>query len=128
VIFLSKTTLDKQYRDATADISATIKNYSSTTVKARSVTAMLYNGFNSGAGRYRQRRRCLRWSRDRNNGDLSFAVKNPAKWTAETRSSYTTVITLQEGARILETMSSRTGFRRLRSKEGSFLLTAYPSS
>jgi len=42
--FFIKTTLDKQYRDATADISATIKNYSSTTVKARSVTAMLYNG------------------------------------------------------------------------------------
>ncbi len=47
---------------------------------------------------------------------LSFPVQNPDKWTAETPKLYTTVLTLTSGKKVIETLSSRTGFREVEIK------------
>jgi len=124
--FFIKTTLDEQYRDATVHISAAIKNYGSTAVTARSFTVLLYNGLVAVPGAIANGEVPALEPGQEVTVNLSFPVKKPGKWTAETPKLYTTVITLNEGGRILETMSSRTGFRQIEIRGRLFLVNGIP--
>ena len=122
--FFIKTDLDDKYLNATVDVIAKVKNYSSKTAKASKLTATLYNGETVVA------------SADGNVPDLkpgeefsmklSFPVQNPDKWTAETPKLYTTVLTLKNGNKVIETLSSRTGFREVEIKGRLFLANGVP--
>lgn len=54
---------------------------------------------------------------------LSAHVTNPAKWTAETPSLYTLVLTLNDAdGHIVEADSCRVGFRKIEIRDGKFLV------
>ncbi|HEX2976596.1 MAG TPA: glycoside hydrolase family 2 TIM barrel-domain containing protein, partial [Bacteroidales bacterium] len=57
---------------------------------------------------------------------LTFNVRNPGKWTAETPVLYTTVLTLNEGKNQTEILSSRTGFREIEIRGRIFLVNGVP--
>lgn len=55
--------------------------------------------------------------------NLSFDVKNPLKWTAETPNLYTCDLELIDfNGNIIESISSKTGFRKVEIKNGHLLL------
>ncbi len=125
--FSIKTDLDDQYRNATVEVLAKVKNYGPKTAKSYQLTATLYNN-----------------GRDPSNTSvasgvvptlapgqegtvkLSFQVENPAKWTAETPNLYTVVLTLAKGKNTVELLSARTGFREVEIKGRLFLVNGTP--
>jgi len=124
--FFIKTDLDSRYVNATLDVTATIKNYGSKPSKASQLQITLYDG-NTTVGSYS--------SNDGvpalNPGEevpvrLSFQVENPEKWTAESPKLYTTVLTLTNGNKVIETLSSKTGFREVEIKGRIFLANGVP--
>ena len=58
--------------------------------------------------------------------NLKFNVSDPEKWTAETPRLYTTVLTLNDGKSTIETLSARTGFRKVEIKGRLFLVNGTP--
>ena len=124
--FFVKTDLDEQYRDAKAEITAKVKNYGSKPAKASKISATLYDGATPVASAS-----AVNDVPALNPGEevlvkLSFPVQNPEKWTAETPKLYTTVLTLKSGNKVTETLSSRTGFRKVEIKGRAFLVNGTP--
>lgn len=118
--FFVTTDLDAQYTNATLNAAGKIKNYGTTATPARKVNVDLYDGdklVTSGTATIAalQAGQEAAWK-------VNFPVTNPRKWTAETPALYTTVITLKEGDKVVETMSSRTGFRKIEIKGRVFMV------
>jgi beta-galactosidase len=119
--FFVKTDLDKDYKDATADVSAKIRNYSDKTAKAQTLTATLYDsegkeiakGTATGSALKAQQEEVL---------NVKFQVTNPLKWTAETPNLYTVVLTNSEG----EILSSKVGFRKIEINGRIFTVNGVP--
>ena len=58
---------------------------------------------------------------------LEGAVKNPAKWTAETPNLYTLVLTLNDAdGKVIEADSCQVGFRKIEIRDGRFLVNGRP--
>jgi beta-galactosidase len=122
--FFVKTDLDDRYINANVEVIAKVKNFGSKPANASKLKATLYNGETTVA------------SSDVNvpvmkpgeevSVKLSFPVQNPDKWTAETPKLYTTVLTLINGSNVIETLSSRTGFREVEIKGRQFLANGIP--
>lgn len=124
--FFIKTDLDGSYRNATVEIIARVKNYGIKVTKSYKLSAALYDGINSV-----EASKALIVVPALNPGQetsvtLSFQVVNPEKWTAETPRLYTTVLTLLDGKNIIETLSSRTGFRKIEIVGRRFLVNGIP--
>jgi len=119
--FFVKQDLDKDYRDASIEVVAKIRNYGVKHVKAQSVTATLYDksgkeiakGSALSKGINPQQEEVL---------TVKFQVANPAKWTAETPNLYTVVLTGSSG----EILSSKVGFRKLEIKGRVFMVNGVP--
>jgi beta-galactosidase len=58
--------------------------------------------------------------------DLEQAVANPKKWTAETPSLYTLVLSLESGGKTVESIPWRVGFRSSEIKDGQILVNGKP--
>lgn len=114
--YFIKTTLDQQFRNAALIVSTKIKNYSTVAVEARELQVTLYNGAIAVQGVAAKKAVPALQPGEEINVEVSIPVNNPEKWTAETPKLYTTVIALADGARHIETLSSRTGFRQLEIK------------
>ncbi|WP_316835969.1 glycoside hydrolase family 2 TIM barrel-domain containing protein [Pedobacter nutrimenti] len=119
--FFIKTDLDENYRDATLYVKAKLRNYEFKTVAGQKIKATLYDGGSlitstetiltgiKGNGEM--------------NAQLRMQVKNPLKWTAETPKLYTLVIQLlSKKGQVIETISSRTGFREIEIRGREFLV------
>ncbi|SDT35180.1 beta-galactosidase [Mucilaginibacter mallensis] len=118
--FFIKTILDKQYKNATVDVTACVKNYGDKVIAVNRLRATLYNGtvvVTSANGTIP----ALKPGEERV-VHLSFPVKDPQKWTAETPKLYTAVLTIEKGNDTLETISSRTGFRTIEIKGRIFTI------
>jgi beta-galactosidase len=124
--FFIKTDLDDKYINATVDVVAKIKNYGTKPAKPLKLFVTLYDketvvakySANDGVPALKPGEEVpVR---------LSFPVANPAKWTAETPKLYTTVLTLQRGNKVIETLSARTGFREVEIKGRVFLANGVP--
>lgn len=118
--FFVKTDLDDQYKNAVLRTTAKIKNYSDAPQPARILEVTLYNG-NAPVTMGQKAIPAL------NPGeevavDISFPVKNPEKWTAETPKLYTTVLSIKGE----ELLSTRTGFRRIEIKGRIFMVNGVP--
>jgi beta-galactosidase len=124
--FFIKTNLDNKYRDADLIVSAKVKNYSSVVVPARQIVVTLYNGLVKVPGAAVKKSVPALQPGEEVKVETSFHVTNPEKWTAETPKLYTSVITLNNGATTLETMSARTGFREIEIKGRLFLVNGVP--
>ncbi len=124
--FFITTDLDDQYRNATVEVTAKVKNYSEKASKAGTLSAILYDGNavvpSSGAespvpALAPGAEATLK---------LTFKVTNPDKWTAETPRLYTTVLNLKDGKKVIETLSAKTGFREVEIKGRLFLVNGTP--
>ena len=120
--YFVKTNLDKQYKNAVVEISAKVKNYSSSPTKASKLVANLYNGSTPVKGGTAQGSVRALKPGEEVTVKLSFPVSNPQKWTAETPKLYTTVLSLKNGNTTSETISSRTGFRTIEIKGRIFTI------
>ncbi|HEY4337565.1 MAG TPA: glycoside hydrolase family 2 TIM barrel-domain containing protein, partial [Puia sp.] len=119
--FFIKTELDNNYHDATLIVSGKIKNYGSTPVAARQLVVDLYEGnklLQHAAGVAIP---ALAPGAE-TTVQVSLPVTNPHKWTAETPHLYTTVLSLKDGGKTIETLSARTGFRKIEIKGRQFLV------
>lgn len=120
--YFIKTDLDEQYKNATVEVLAKVKNYGSKAIKAAKLTATLYNGNNAVAGAEADVQVPALEPGEEATVKINYPVSNPEKWTAETPKLYTTVLTLKEGKKTTELISSRTGFREIEIKGRLFLV------
>ena len=124
--YFIKTDLDNQYKNAVVQVTSKVKNYGATTTKARFLEVKLYNGLNPVAGAVAKKAIPALKPGEEVAVQTSFQVINPEKWTAETPKLYTTIITLNEGKNVIETVSSRTGFREIELKGRLLLVNGVP--
>ena len=125
--FFIKTDLDSQYKDATLEVTAKIRNYNdkpsegplkfiarladktgtiSDTLQADAAVPALKPG-------------------EETNVTVRIQVPNPDKWTAETPNLYTVLLSVT-GAKPAELLSSRVGFRKVEIKGRLFLVNGTP--
>lgn len=109
--FFIKTDLDDQYRNATVEIDARVKNYGNKPIKGSKISVSLYDGVNIVTNAQAEADVPVLKPGEETSVKLTFKVENPSKWTAETPSLYTTVLALKDGKKTIEMLSSRTGFR-----------------
>jgi len=124
--FFIKTNLDKQYKNAEVVVSTKVKNYGTIVTKSREVNVSLFNGIVPVPGATGKKIIPLLKPGEEVTVNVKFNVSNPQKWTAETPKLYTSVITLKEGGRSIETLSSHTGFRSIEIKGRLFTVNGVP--
>ncbi|MES2775653.1 MAG: glycoside hydrolase family 2 TIM barrel-domain containing protein [Bacteroidota bacterium] len=119
--FFVKQELDSNYRNATVEVVTKIKNYGDKTGKAQTITAVLYDKDGNEIAKSNAAGSAL-GSKNEEQVSVSFAVKSPAKWTAETPYLYTLVMTSSEG----EILSSKVGFRKIAIAGRVFMVNGVP--
>lgn len=119
--FFVKQDLDKDYKDATVEVVAKIKNYGDKAGKAQTFTATLYDKAGNEIAKGNTSCKSL-GSKEEEQLTLKFPVSDPLKWTAETPNLYTVVLTGSEG----EILSSRVGFRKIEIKGRIFTVNGIP--
>ncbi|MEO7769235.1 MAG: glycoside hydrolase family 2 TIM barrel-domain containing protein [Ferruginibacter sp.] len=124
--YFIKTNLDDQYRDADVSVTAKVKNYGSTPMKAHEINVSLYNGTTPLSGATGKKAIQQLKPGEEETVEVTFHVNNPEKWTAETPKLYTAVITLSDGSRAIETLSSHIGFREIEIKGRLFTVNGIP--
>ncbi|WP_078348505.1 glycoside hydrolase family 2 TIM barrel-domain containing protein [Mucilaginibacter pedocola] len=124
--YFIKTDLDDQYKNADVTVTAKVKNYGTVIVKARELEVCLFNGAVLVPGAVAKKAIPALKPGEEVVVDATFHVNNPQKWTAETPKLYTTVINIKDGAKTLETLSSRTGIREIEIKGRLFLVNGVP--
>jgi beta-galactosidase len=124
--FYVTTTLDAQYKDATLDATAWVKNFSKVPAKAKSVTIQLYKDGNAIPGSTGAAAIPALQPGEETKVQIRIPVQNPRKWTAETPELYTTVLALKDQQGITETLSSLTGFRKIEIKGRQFTVNGAP--
>ena len=124
--FFIKTDLDDMYRNATVEITANIKNYGAKAAEKIKISAILYDGNNPVSKAQAENAVPALQPGGETTVVLKFNVANPEKWTAETPRLYTTVLSLNDGKNSIETLSVRTGFRKVEIKGRLFLVNGTP--
>ena len=119
--FFVKTDLDKDYKDATLDVTAKIKNYGNKTAKSQTFTAALFDKEGKEIAKSSATGTALK-SNQEEVLNVKFPVTNPAKWTAEAPNLYTVVLTNSEG----EIISSKIGFRKVEINGRIFTVNGVP--
>ena len=124
--YFIKTIFDAQYQDATLHVSTRIKNYGTTATPARKLNIDLYDGNQLATGVKAEKEVPALDPGQEVVVEADISVKSPKKWTAETPQLYTTVLTLKEGASVVEQLSSKTGFRQVEIKGRVFMVNGVP--
>ena len=119
--FFVKTDLDEQYHNGTVEVNAKVKNYGIKLVKTSKLAVQLYNAETAVPSAIAEGTVPDLKPGEEVSVKLTINIQNPDKWTAETPELYTTVLTLKNGNSIVETLSSRTGFRKIEIKGRLFL-------
>jgi beta-galactosidase len=124
--FFVNTDLDSQYKDASLLLTTTIRNYSDQPSVGMKIAAQLFgpDGKPIASGKAEMAIPAMAPKSEVVN-NFKIAVADPAKWTAETPTLYTTVLTLKtdQGEEIL---STRTGFRKVEIKGPLFMINGVP--
>lgn len=122
-----KTDLDSQYRDATLEAILKVKNYGDQASSACAAAVGLFDGQGKPMSGLTAEAKVPGLAPGEEAAvTLSLKVASPAKWTAETPNLYTTVLTLKTGDQTTETLSSRTGFRKVEIKGPLFMINGVP--
>jgi beta-galactosidase len=119
--FFVKQDLDKDYKNASVNVQAKIKNFGDKPSKAETVTATLYDQEGKEIAKTSATCKILN-AKQEAVLDLKFDVTNPAKWTAETPYLHTLVLTSSEG----EILSSKVGFRKIEIQGRIFTVNGVP--
>ncbi len=129
--FFVKTDLDADYKNATVEVTAKVKNLGAEAAAEQVLTVQLYGKdqkpLANAAGSVRVGKSALGHEQT---VTVKFPVANPAKWTAETPNLYTAVLQVQpadaRGKASSEILSTRVGFRKIEIKGRQFLVNGTP--
>ena len=124
--YFIKTDLDSKYENATIDVTAKIKNYGSSKGVPQKLIATLFDGNKEVSGATADVSVPALNPGEEKIVSLKFQVINPEKWTAETPKLYTTVLSLNEGTKTTEILSSKTGIRKIEIKGRIFMVNGTP--
>lgn len=119
--FFVKQDLDKDYKDATIDVLAKIKNFGDKVSNSETLMVTLYDKNGKEIAKGSAGRKGIN-PKQEEVLNVKFSVANPEKWTAETPNLYTIVLTNTEG----EILSSRVGFRKEEIKGRIFMVNGVP--
>jgi beta-galactosidase len=120
--YFIKTDLDSKYENATVEVTAKVKNYGAKQGVAQKLTATLFDGPNKVNESQAEVAVPALAPGEEKVVTAKFTVVKPSKWTAETPKLYTTVITLNEGGKSTEILSSKTGIRKVEIKGRIFMV------
>ena len=123
--FFWQTKLDGEYHDAVLSIRPRLENLSKANVDGYKVKAMLYDKFNQPVFEKPLEKNVKSIIEEKyprldnvKFGLLETTVKNPDKWSDETPSLYTLVLSLEDSSgHIIEAKSCRVGFRSVEFSE-----------
>jgi beta-galactosidase len=119
--FEVQTNLDAQYRDASLVVKAAVSNAASRGAKL-TLTAALYDASGAEVGNP-QVASIEIGPRSESNLEVSSAISNPRKWTAETPNLYKLLLTLKDASgAVLEVIPANVGFRKVEVKNGRFMI------
>ncbi|HEY3414373.1 MAG TPA: glycoside hydrolase family 2 TIM barrel-domain containing protein [Armatimonadota bacterium] len=125
--FYAKVDLDGQYKDGTLDVTAKVKNYGDEPAPERALNVTLYGTDGKPvAGAGGQITVPALKAGEETTLAMSLRVANPLKWTTETPNLYTTVLSLEDGGKGGEYLSTRTGFRKVEIKGPIFMINGVP--
>jgi beta-galactosidase len=132
--FQVRTELDRYYRDATVDIRPEIKVFENANYDGYKLLINLFdphgNRITDNPVQFDIARQLREWFSPQGERPfplISFVVKNPLKWTAETPNLYTLIFELKDASgKTVEYRSVRTGFRKLEIMDGEFLVNGRP--
>jgi len=119
--FFAKQDLDKDYKNATVDVVAKIKNFGEKSVHPQTVIATLYDKSGKEIAKGTATGKGIN-SKQEEQLNVKFQVAAPEKWTAETPYLYTLVLTSSEG----EILSSKIGFRKIEINGRIFTVNGVP--
>ena len=122
--FFVKTDLDAKYQDATLSAIAKVHNFSDQPAIARELAMELFDSKGHSIAKANAQVPALAAGEEKT-VEVSLPVSNPAKWTAETPNLYTTVLSLS-GGKNGEIISSKTGFRKIETKDRIFTVNGVP--
>jgi beta-galactosidase len=127
--FFVETDLDAQYRDATVEVTAKVKNYKPDAGIEQIVTARLFDSRRGPVAEASGRIGKFAPAQEQVI-TLKIPVTNPSKWTAETPNLYTLVLMTGPGDQRqpapAEILSARVGFRKVEIKGRQFLVNGTP--
>ena len=132
--FAVRTRLDKNYQHAQLQIRPKIVNLHKKELKNWILDAQLFDAKGkrilSQPLQLSVKRIVHEWHPQRDNvyfGIMEQKIENPIKWTAETPYLYTLVLTLKDqNKKIIESVSSKVGFREIENKNGMLLVNGKP--
>ena len=125
--FFAKPDLDAQYKDGTLEVTAKIKNYSGQTTEAKTLKVeLLAPGSVRAVAQAEAKVPALAGGQEAE-VKLNLAVKDVSKWTAETPTLYTTVLSVVGATgKDEEFISCKTGFRKVETKGRVFTINGVP--
>jgi len=122
--FFVKTPLDADYKNATVQVSAKVKNFSDQAAPARQLMLQVYDAAGKAAAQEAAAEVPALQPGEEKTVALKVALTDPAKWTAETPNLYTTVLKLS--GQPDEYISTRTGIRQIEIKGRLFCVNGTP--
>ena len=123
--FFIRPDLDRQYENATVQVSAKVRNYGDQPAAGRKLALTLFDAKGKAVeGATAEVSVPGLAPGEEKTVEGSFPVTKPAKWTAETPQLYTTVLAIagKDG----ETLSARTGFRKIELQGRVFTINGVP--
>lgn len=124
--YFIKTDFDAKFQDAQLIVTTKVKNYGKQNLASRKLQVQLYNGNEAVNGGTKLVQIPAMRAGEEVTVNVKIEVKRPIKWTAETPHLYTTVLTIKDGDKSLETISSKTGFREIEIKGRIFMVNGVP--
>jgi beta-galactosidase len=119
--FEVKTELDAQYFDADLKVAAKVRNFGTNAMQA-TIEAKLLDAAGKTVATVAPASLALQAGQD-TDATLGVKIANPLKWSAETPNLYKLLITLKDsGGRVLETIPSNVGFRKVEILKGDLLV------
>ncbi|MGC4044881.1 MAG: glycoside hydrolase family 2 TIM barrel-domain containing protein [Armatimonas sp.] len=125
--FRITTDLDAQYKNATLNVSAKVRNYGVASAPAGSLRVSLFDPTGKVvAGTRGEITIPALAAGEEREVTLVLPVANPAKWTAETPTLYTAVLSQVNGNSKPELLSHKVGFRKIEVKGRLFCVNGVP--
>jgi beta-galactosidase len=124
--FENRGTLDAQYKDGTLDTSVTVRNAGSARTGV-GVTLELFDAAGQPVGKPVSKKVNVPAGAE-TVAKFLMPVRAPFKWSADAPTLYTTLLTLKDGAgKVIETIPSRVGFRKVEIKNARILINGQPA-
>ncbi|NLC55462.1 MAG: DUF4981 domain-containing protein [Armatimonadetes bacterium] len=123
-----RTPLAANYRDATLEVEATLRNYGQAAASGYTVTAKLLDAAGQVALPETPVGEALSLAAgEEQTVTLKTAIPEPRLWTAETPNLYSLLLSLRDGAgQLLEVQCVRVGFRQVEIRDGQLLVNGVP--